>query len=300
MWNGTRTRTEIIPPKKQTVWRWPAVINFSLGGMGAGLYLWGLLLSWLQGDLPSAFAIKVGGPLLVALGLASLSHEAGRPLRGIHLWRHVRSSWMSREAVAAGIFIPLAVLDWLFPHPVLRTVAGLAALFFMVAQGFIPYRGRGVTAWYVPHVPVMFATSGPMTGFGLLVLLAAFTGFSVPPALWWLGVLFILANAGVWWHYLNQEPSDTAFQRALEILRQPVAMIWVMGIGHALPFVFLVVAGATGPTEGAARLLALVGGAALLVGGTLQKAYLILEAGYLRAITFGPVHPPRHSPATTP
>lgn len=296
MWNGARTRTEIIPPKKQTVWRWPAVINFSLGGMGAGLYLWGLLLSLLQGQWPASFAFKVGAPLLVGLGLLSLTHEAGRPLRGIHLWRHVRSSWMSREAVAAGIFMPLAVLDWLFPHPALRAVAGLAALFFMIAQGFIPYRGRGVTAWYVPHVPLMFATSGPMTGFGLLVILASISGFVVPPLLWWLGVLFIVANAAVWWHYL-QRP-DELFQRAVATLRQPTAMFWVIGVGHVLPFVFLVVAGAAGPAEGAARLLALVGGAALLVGGTLQKAYLILEAGYLRPITFGPVHPPRQPQVT--
>ncbi|MDQ7029704.1 MAG: DmsC/YnfH family molybdoenzyme membrane anchor subunit [Ardenticatenia bacterium] len=283
---------ELIPPKKQTVWRWPAVVNFSLGGMGAGLYLWGLLWSWFQGELPTPFVFKVGGPLLVALGLLSLTHEAGRPLRGYNLWRHVRRSWMSREAVAAGVFIPLAVLDWLLPTPLLQGVAGLAALFFMAAQGFIPYRGRAVTAWHVSHVPVLFVTSGPMTGFGLVAVLAAAGGFGVPVWLWWTGVFFVLANLGVWLHYL-QRP-DEEFQRAVTALRRPAAMLWVVGVGHLLPFVLLAVGGGAG-AGGPGRLMALLAGAALLVGGTLQKAYLILEAGYLRAIAFGPVRPPRRA-----
>ena len=288
---------ELIPAQKQTVWRWPAVINFSLGGMGAGLYLWGLLLTWVRGEwwtTPFAFvplALKVGGPLLVALGLLSLTHEAGRPLRGYNLWRHVRRSWMSREAVAAGIFIPLAGLDWLFPHPLLRGIAGLAALFFMIAQGFIPYRGRGVTAWYVPHVPVMFVTSGPMTGFGLLVMTSAVADFTIPPPLWGLGVFFILANLGVWLHYL-QQPED-AFQRAVATLRAPTAMFWVVGVGHMLPLIVLGTLGLIDRDGSLLRILALVGGAALLLGGTLQKMYLILEAGYLRAIAFGPVRKPQ-------
>jgi len=288
---------ELIPAQKQTVWRWPAVINFSLGGMGAGLYLWGVLLTGLKGaqwSTPFAFlpfALKVGGPILVGLGLLSLTHEAGRPFRGYNLWRHVRRSWMSREAVAAGIFMPLAVLDWLFPNPVLRGVATLAALFFMIAQGFIPYRGRGVTAWYVPHVPVMFATSGPMMGFGLLVIVSTVANFIVPSFLWWLGLLFVLANLGVWLHYL-QRPGD-AFQRAVAALRVPTATFWVVGVGHVLPLLALGALGLSGVNGGILRLLALIGGAALLLGGTLQKMYLILEAGYLRAIAFGPVRQPQ-------
>lgn len=288
---------ELIPAQKQTVWRWPAVINFSLGGMGAGLYLWGVLLTWLRGEgwsTPFAlvpFALKVGGPILVGLGLLSLTHEAGRPLRGIHLWRHVRSSWMSREAVAAGVFMPLAVLDWLFPHPVLRGIATLAALFFTIAQGFIPYRGRGVTAWHVPNVPLLFATSGPMTGFGLLVMLSAVAGFSIPSALWGLGLFFVLANLGVWLHYLRR-PGE-AFQRAVAALREPMTMFWIVGVGHVLPLIVLGALWLSGVNGVIPRALTLVGSAALLLGGTLQKAYLILEAGYLRAIAFGPVHQPQ-------
>ncbi|RME43027.1 MAG: hypothetical protein D6791_16450, partial [Chloroflexi bacterium] len=113
---------ELIRPIKQTVWRWPAVAQFTLGGMGTGFYLLGLLIAARSGgDMPESFVLaavfKLLGPALAALGFLALTTEAGRPSRGHNLLRHLRRSWMSRETLAGAVFIPAAFLDWLFPQP---------------------------------------------------------------------------------------------------------------------------------------------------------------------------------------
>jgi phenylacetyl-CoA:acceptor oxidoreductase 26-kDa subunit len=285
---------ELIPAQKQKVWKWPAATNFSLGGMGTGFYLVGLLLvhmtvagSWFPALLQTA-PFKLLGPALVGLGFLALTTEAGRPQRGLNLFRHLRRSWMSRETLAAALFIPLAGLDWLFPNPALSLLAAAAGLALMVCQGFILYRARGVTAWNSRWMPLFFITSGLATGSGLmLVVLTLFNLLFgarvyavVPLPLVALGAGVL--NLGIWWVYTWK--SDRAFQKATSALRHPNALAFIVGVGHLLPIVLLLLTLTLIPSGAPQSATLVVAGLALMFGGVRQKFGIILEAGYLRPI----------------
>lgn len=284
----------LIPAQHQTVWEWPAVANFTLGGIGAGFYLWGILLALLRGGAPGGVLLTIvfslGGPALVGLGLLALTTEAGRPMRGYNLFRHWRRSWMSREAIAAAVFMPTATLGWLVPHPALFAVAALAAIAFIVSQGFIVYRARGVTAWHAPAMPPLFVTSALTSGFGVLLLVAALAGIALGQGVIALGILSALANLVVWGVYLRKPDGD--FQRATERLRSQQYWLTVGGLGHGLPMLLLL--GALVAGGGWAPLLAGLAGLGLIGGVARQKWGIILEAGYLRAIRL-PIGTHRHS-----
>jgi phenylacetyl-CoA:acceptor oxidoreductase 26-kDa subunit len=284
---------ELIAPQKQRVWKLPAVVNFSCGGIGTGFYLVGLALAqapgadWLHALVRTA-VFKLLGPALVGLGFLALTTEAGRPRRGINLFRHLRRSWMSRETLAAAIFIPAAGIDWLFPHPALRAVAVGAAFALMLCQGFIVYRARGVTAWNSAWMPLFFATSGLAAGSGLLlVVLSLYNAFLAPGirAILPLPLVALVAavlNAVVWAVYLATP--DKGFQRATEALRRPGSIVRALGVGHLLPAALLAVV-LSGNISGAPQLaLEVVAGLALIYGGVSQKFGIIIEAGYLRPI----------------
>ncbi len=284
---------ELVTAQKQKVWKWPAATNFSLGGMGTGYYLAGLLLvhvipgDWFPALLQTA-VFKLLGPALVGIGFLALTTEAGRPQRGINLLRHLRRSWMSRETLAAALFIPLAGLDWLFPNPALCLSAALAALALMVCQGFIVYRARGVTAWNTRWMPLFFVTSGLATGSGLMLVVftlfdllfgeRVYTIASLPLVALSTGIL----NLGVWLLYLR--PSNHAFQKATAALRHPNALALSVGLGHLLPILLLTLALLTNLASLGQSAVVILAGLGLIFGGVSQKFAIILDAGYLRSI----------------
>ncbi|MCK4605171.1 MAG: polysulfide reductase NrfD, partial [Deltaproteobacteria bacterium] len=165
---------QLISPMKQRVWHWPAVANFFLGGMAGGLYLIQSVLTHFV-DMAKGNSLFVKFTLvasaLILLGLLLVGLESGRPMRGLYVFREPRRSWMSREAWAAVVFVPAAILNCIIPNPVVLSLAIFAAFFFMVSQGLIVYSARGVTAWNVPIIPLFFISSGLATGSGLFLLL---------------------------------------------------------------------------------------------------------------------------------
>src|SRR5574342_536774 len=96
---------ELIPARRQALWGWPAVLNFALGGLGAGLY---------------AVAVVAAGfgrsPAVTA------------------------ASWVSRELWIGGAFVVLVATDLAFPLRLHRGLAVLAALVLALAQGYIVRR----------------------------------------------------------------------------------------------------------------------------------------------------------------
>jgi phenylacetyl-CoA:acceptor oxidoreductase subunit 1 len=258
-------KIEFIQPVQQKVWGGPAVTNLFLGGMAAGFYLLGFLLAVLQG-ISQPVVFKLLAPALVSLGFLSLTTEAGRPIRSHHLLRHLHRSWMSREPLVGAIFIPAAILDWLFPHPVLWVLALGGALGLLISQGFIIYRARGVTAWNVPLVPLLFLTSGFATGSGLVLL-----------------------DLAVWLLYLHGS-QDADFQKATKALRRGSDLISTVGIGHLLPILLLVlllVAPDIGIGANLQHAVAILAGLAIVAGGVSQKVGIIQRAGLLRGIMLG-------------
>jgi phenylacetyl-CoA:acceptor oxidoreductase subunit 2 len=280
---------ELIRPVKQTVWRWPAVANFSLGGMGAGFYLLVVVLqgSTLSQSLVLKAMFELLGPALVSLGFLSLVTEAGRPLRGYNLFRHLRRSWMSRETLVGGIFILAAVAHWSFPHPALHVLAAAGAVGLMISQGFMVYRARAVTAWNVSLIPFFFVTSGLATGSGLMLLLVALGGQTLERGFLVVGLACVILNLVLWALYLRWP--DDAFQDATTALRHPNALLLTVDVGHLLPALLLIlVLALPGLDTGIGFLHAVIAlaGLAMVSSGVSQKAGIILEVSYLRALRF--------------
>jgi phenylacetyl-CoA:acceptor oxidoreductase 26-kDa subunit len=272
----------MLSGQKQNAWKLPALLNLTLGGMGAGYYLIALLLilphsaDWTQSLVQTAM-FKLLGPLLVIVGLLSLTVEAGHPFKSIYLLTNLRNSWMSREALAAGIFILAAGLDWLMPSPMLRCIAGLAALVFIIAQGMIVWRASGVFTWNTPVVPWFFLTCALLTGSGVMLLVSRIFSTSSWVSLPFVTVIIAISNSIVWLVYLKT-PGEV-FQRETKPLRQMSHIARTLGVGHALPIALLVIA-LTMPLP----LVIPLAGAALIFGGVIQKSEFAFEASSMRSV----------------
>src|SRR3989304_3349551 len=96
---------ELIPARRQILWGWQAVVNFTLGGVGAGLYGTAVLAAGFERTAAVVLASWLA-PLLVLAGFAAVAGEAGRPLRGPRgLW-DVGASGGSRGVwVGAGLVL---------------------------------------------------------------------------------------------------------------------------------------------------------------------------------------------------
>jgi len=264
----------LIPATPQRLWGAPAVANFALGGLGAGLYLAAAAAAVLGGSPAIALAGWIG-PALALAGLAAVAAEAGRPLRGARVVRRVRTSWMSREALLGGAFIALAVADALAPVPALRLLASLAAGGFVVAQGLLVRDARGVTAWAVPAMPAVFAASAATSGVGALLALEVAGGRPLTGAL--LGAtLAILALAMVVWLGYVTWSDDEAFREATRPLREGASAVAVTGGGYVLPFAL-----ATAALVSGLAAPALVAGALMALAQVHAKWLLVVGAGRL-------------------
>ena len=275
---------ELIPPQQQALWGWPAVLNFFLGGLGAGFYA----TAALAGGLAPSPAMRVAswlGPALVLAGFAAVATEAGRPLRGPRVLLRVRTSWMSRELWIGGAFVLFAIADLLFPLRLHKAQAAVAAVLLAVAQGFIVRHARGIAAWDVPMVPPLFAASALVSGAGLYLVVEAGAGRVPPPPLLGAVLVLLAVNLGAWVRYLTWS-REAAFAAAVRPLGQGRDLGIAVGGGHVAPF--LLVALAAGRPALAAPALVLAG--ALMTGGQLHaKARVILSAGRLRPITLAGV-----------
>ena len=280
---------EFMPPLRQKSWGKPAVLNLTLSGAGAGLYLLGVLFLLLGYDLPQRdqfVPFQMLAPLLVVCGFLAVFLEAGRPMRALYLFRNLPGSWMSIESLAGGIFIIATLVSRFLPHFILSTTAALAALIFMTSQGFMVYRAVAVKAWNVRLVPVLFVASGFMTASGLHLLNARISaGNAGLPVLIFL--VLILLNLFVWLVYLYWN-HDSDFLQAIKALRRPASLLVSVVFGHLMPFILILSIAVFGDFDDNSPLFAVIhtiSGLALIVGGASQKTGIILKAGYFRGIT---------------
>jgi DMSO reductase anchor subunit len=286
----TAQRMEMLPAQRQTLWGWPAVVNFALGGLGAGWYVVALVAAGFERS-PGVAAASWAAPALVLAGFAAVAAEAGRPLRGPRVLTRLRTSWMSRELLIGIAFVLLVAADLVFPLRLHRVQALVAAILLALAQGFIVRRARGVTAWDVPIMPPLFLLSALVSGAGAYLLVEIGAGRPPLPAL----VGAVLALIGVafitWARYLVWTSADS-YARAVAPLREGRSALVVDGVGYALPLLFGLLALAAPAV--ATPALALVG-ALLIAGQVYAKARLILAAGQLRPITLAIVPSRRRS-----
>ena len=283
-------RTEMLPAQRQALWGWPAVVNFALGGLGAGWYVVALLANGFE-RLPGVTVASWAAPALVLAGFAAVAAEAGRPLRGPRVLARLRTSWMSRELLIGIAFVLLVAADLAFPLRLHRVQAMVAAILLALAQGFIVRRARGVTAWDVPIMPPLFLLSALVSGAGTYLLVEVVTRRPPPPGL--VGALLALVVVAfvMWARYLVWTSEDS-YARAVAPLREGRSALVIDGVGYGLPLLFGLVALAAPAVAGPALGFA---GALLIAGQVYAKVRLILAAGQLRPITLAIVPSRRRS-----
>lgn len=268
---------ELIAARPQTLWGWPAVANFALGGTGAGLYVAAAVVAGL-GSSPGLTIASWLGPALVLAGFAAVALEAGRPLRGPRVFTRVATSWMSRELVLGALFALLAAAEFWEPGTGPRLGAVAAALGLVTAQGLILREARGVAAWSVPAMPLVFVQSALVAGAGAMIVIEAVRGAPFDAALIGAVVTLLPFAAVVWLAYVTS--SEGAGADATSLLRGRPGFV-IFGGSYVAPLMLFGLALALGGD----RTLAALGGALSIVAQAYAKATLILRCGWLRPIT---------------
>ncbi|MBX3726545.1 MAG: dimethyl sulfoxide reductase anchor subunit [Xanthomonadales bacterium] len=210
-----------------------SVIAFTtLSGAGYGLLVWlGLLVAFGQAGRSPALvltALLLGGMLVGAGLLASLAH-LGRPERAWRAFSQWRTSWLSREGVAAvASFVPIAGLGWAVlsgAAPAWRDGFALAlvpaALVTLVCTARIYDTLRPIPAWHNRWVLPGFLALAAASGGALLWALGVLA-FALPPHRgdgFVLLVLLALAAAVKWayWRHIDRHPGGVAAAAALAL-----------------------------------------------------------------------------------
>jgi DMSO reductase anchor subunit len=288
----------------------PSIVFFTTAsGAGYGLLFWlGLLrpLGLVSGQGLVALALAL---LLITAGLLSSTLHLGNPQR---VWRAVsqwRSSWLSREGVAAILtYIPALLLGLAFwiDAPALALVAGLLAAAGAAATvyctGMIYASLKPIRQWHHPLVVPGYLALSAFSGAVLLAMLAAFAGSGWVPAL-----LAVLTGAGAlvlkraYWQAIDSAPPIATIESAttlgfigkvrqldpphteqnyllremgFRIARKHAAKLRLItqGAGFALPVLLALLAVLLGGTPAT---LALTLGAILAIGGLLIERWLM-------------------------
>ena len=282
-----RMRTRV-----QRVWDAPHAAWFSLMGIGGGLFILARLMGlsrelglWFglpAVDIVSFLAIGVGGMILLA--------DLGKPFRFLRAVLNVRSSWISRGAVADFVFLVLATLLILpgFKIGSAAPFAGLpwgpeaasglgglfegisivAALVVMFYAGIVLSSPKSIPYWNSPLVPTQFVLSSAATSTGVLSFFFLAVGKAVTPGVVILQIIFVaLLLISIVWH-LSTKKDDVAKGESLAwLLRDRYRGLFVglvITAGTVVPLVLSLIAAAS---DGARGALMAISAVLLLIGG---------------------------------
>ncbi len=164
-----------------------SVILFTTAsGAGYGLLFWlslGVQIGYFTGDRWQLLAMLVPALALITIGLLSSMLHLGHPERAHRAMSQWRSSWLSREGVAALFtYIPASMMGliWLLDMdtkfiPALAVLAETGALVTVYCTGMIYASLRTIRHWNLGLVPLFYLAGAAATGALLfLLILAAF------------------------------------------------------------------------------------------------------------------------------
>ncbi|GGE44431.1 dimethyl sulfoxide reductase anchor subunit family protein [Actibacterium pelagium] len=198
-----------------------SVIVFTTSsGAGYGLLFW-LSLAHLAGRLPGgamAFVAIALALALITVGLLSSTMHLGHPERAIGAFSQWRSSWLSREGVAAvATYAPagLLALIWLIGADtgvtkLLALLSAIGAVATVYCTGMIYGSLRTIRQWNKGLTPVVYLALSGATGALLLAVLMSLFGASAQ----WIGVITLvsLVIAGVaklaYWRQIDADPGQ--------------------------------------------------------------------------------------------
>lgn len=259
-------------PWQQTQWDWRGAANFMCGGAGGGLIVF-TALSGARG-IEQTILLLIG-LALVGLGLLSVWLEIGRPLRAANVFRNPGMSWMSREAIAATLLMPIAFIAAVL-LPAAVWLAAVIAVVFIYCQSRMLQAAKGIVAWREPRLVPLNLATGLTEGAGLFWLGAAWHGQGSTPLLILFAALVLIRMLA--WRAWRQRLDGRAAKRALEAIDAAGRVLFVAGT--LLPLIGIVLA-ATG-FGGVATATALAGAAGLLaaLAGAWFKFTLVTRGGF--------------------
>jgi DMSO reductase anchor subunit len=184
----------------------PSIVFFTTAsGAGYGLLVF-TALAGLLGLVPvtttSGLAFLVPSLALITAGLLSSLAHLGHPERAWRAFSQWRSSWLSREGVAALVtYLPTLVLAWRWigaetVTPLAALAAAAMALVTVYCTAMIYASLKPIPRWHHPLVPAIYLAMALASGGLIGVAITAWLGAARPAAAI-LVVLVVLAVA--WW-----------------------------------------------------------------------------------------------------
>lgn len=203
------------------------IVFTTASGAGYGLLFW-LSLAHLAGYLPGglgALAALVVALALITVGLLSSTLHLGHPKRAWRALSQWRSSWLSREGVAAiATYLPagLLALLWLLGSDgattrLLALLAAAGACVTVYCTGMIYGSLRTIRQWHQPLTPVVYLALASATGALMLGLIGALAG-AAPGGMVPLVVLNLLVAGGIkltYWRKIDNAPARYTAEMAL-------------------------------------------------------------------------------------
>ena len=298
---------DLISPRQQRNWDWRAAANFVFGGAGGGLLLMTAFAAAAgAGPVPTRVG-TVLGLLLIASGLTCVWFEIGRPWRALNVYRHIATSWMTREAWVAAAIFPLGLATAFTTSSLLQWLLGLLGLAFVYSQARILSTNKGIPIWRHPRSVALVLTTGLAEGAGFMACVLALAmpasgsgiiaadvigdgrsattslAMIVSMALITLIVLRVMFWR-VWVAALHLDGAPAGSLSALAAIESRFVLI-----GHILPTIGIVLAIAISITMAplgtpTVRMLMLAAGLLTVAGGWLFKHTLVLRAAFTQGV----------------
>lgn len=262
-------------PWHQSNWDLRAAGNFVFGGAGTGL----VIFAALGHAFGAAYAIPaLGGLALVGLGLLCVWAEIGRPLRAMNVYRHAKTSWMTREAMVAPFLFASGLGAAWTGSETLIWIAAVLALGYLTCQAQMIRASKGIPAWRSPHVVPLVMLTGLCEGAGIaiMVITASADHGSLRSIEAFLFVL-VVARGLAWYAYRASLHRQRAPKKALTALSKIEPLFAVLG--NWAPLGLLGVALALSST-GAVLWLGMICSLAVVLSGWLFKVVLITRAAF--------------------
>lgn len=202
------------------------IVFTTASGAGYGLLFW-LSLAHMAGRLQGgalAFVAIALALVLITIGLLSSTLHLGHPERAFRAFSQWRSSWLSREGVAAvATYAPAGLLALLWLAGIetgvtkfLALLCALGAVATVYCTGMIYGSLRTVRQWNKKLTPVVYLALGSVSGALILAFLMALFG---QPTAWtgWV-VVVNLVVAGViklsYWRQIDADPGKFTVEMA--------------------------------------------------------------------------------------
>jgi len=262
-------------PWHQSNWDLRAAGNFVFGGAGTGLVVFAAI-GYVFG---AAYVMPaLIGLALVGAGLLCVWAEIGRPLRAMNVYRHAKTSWMTREAMVAPFLFASGLAAVWTGYQALVWAVAVLALVYLSCQAQMIKASRGIPAWRNPRIVPLIMLTGLCEGASLAILVAAATADHA--YLKWLEAFLlalVLARGLAWYAYrsgLQHEGAPTRALAALSRIELPFAML-----GNWTPLVLLFIALASSSVN-VIFWLGVISALAAFGSGWLFKVVLITRAAY--------------------